>query len=220
MNRKEFIAEMELRLLRLPKADRDDILSDYEAHFAAGIEKGRTEEEVSAELGNPDELAAVYLENLPENAKGAPPEPKPEEQQETCGGEQAPFNQYAPPAQNQYYVPAPPEPRRDNTAGIVTVVLLCVLVVPIVVWLLFSALSTLVGISVGFGGASVALFVLGALAMALNTMTGIGLMLLGTAMVALCGLGIIATIASVKLVIRMTKWYIGWCKKQISGGNN
>ena len=72
MNRSEFIAAMEAQLIRLPKADRDDILNDYETHFVNGIAEGKTEEEVSAQLGDPVELAAVYLENLPEGSKGNP----------------------------------------------------------------------------------------------------------------------------------------------------
>ena len=72
MTRSEFIAVMEAQLIRLPKADRDDILNDYETHFVNGIAEGKTEEEVSAQLGDPVELAAVYLENLPEGSKGNP----------------------------------------------------------------------------------------------------------------------------------------------------
>lgn len=72
MNKIEFLSSLERSLLRLSKSDRDDILLDYEEHFRAGMEQGMTEEEVADKLGDPGEIAAAYLENLPEDAKGAP----------------------------------------------------------------------------------------------------------------------------------------------------
>ena len=72
MDKREFLNQLEEALLRLSKSDRDDILLDYEEHFRAGEEKGMTEAEVAASLGEPSAIAAQYLENLPEDAKGAP----------------------------------------------------------------------------------------------------------------------------------------------------
>lgn len=72
MNKNEFLFQLEGALLRLSKSDRDDILLDYEEHFRAGAEKGLSEEEVAASLGEPASIAAQYLENLPADAKGAP----------------------------------------------------------------------------------------------------------------------------------------------------
>ncbi len=72
MNKNEFLFQLEGALLRLSKSDRDDILLDYEEHFRAGAEKGMSEEDVSASLGEPSIIAAQYLENLPADAKGAP----------------------------------------------------------------------------------------------------------------------------------------------------
>ncbi len=70
MDKREFLKQLEEALLRLCKSDRDDILLDYEEHFRAGAEKGMTEEDVARSLGNPADIAAQYLENLPETAKG------------------------------------------------------------------------------------------------------------------------------------------------------
>ncbi len=72
MNKNEFLDQLREALLRLSKSDRDDILLDYEEHFRAGEEKGMSEEEVAESLGAPASIAAQYLENLPEDAKGAP----------------------------------------------------------------------------------------------------------------------------------------------------
>jgi uncharacterized membrane protein len=57
MNKKEYLEELSRLLRKLPKEDRKDIISDYEEHFAIGLEKGRTEEEISRALGNPKNVA-------------------------------------------------------------------------------------------------------------------------------------------------------------------
>lgn len=72
MNKTEFMNSLNEALLRLSKADRDDILIDYEEHFRAGAEQGISEEQVAEKLGDPADIAAQYLENLPEDAKNAP----------------------------------------------------------------------------------------------------------------------------------------------------
>ena len=57
MNRQEYLEKLSKLLRKLPKEDRKDIISDYEEHFAIGLEKGRTEEEISKALGNPKNVA-------------------------------------------------------------------------------------------------------------------------------------------------------------------
>ena len=57
MNKDEYLKELRKLLRKLPKEDREDIISDYEEHFTIGMEKGRTEEEISNALGNPKTLA-------------------------------------------------------------------------------------------------------------------------------------------------------------------
>jgi Predicted membrane protein len=51
MNKKEYLEELSRLLRKLPKEDREDIISDYGEHFAIGLEKGRSEEEISRALG-------------------------------------------------------------------------------------------------------------------------------------------------------------------------
>jgi uncharacterized membrane protein len=41
-------------------ADKKEILSDYEEHFRGGLEDGKTEEEISASLGQPRAIAKSY----------------------------------------------------------------------------------------------------------------------------------------------------------------
>ncbi len=57
MTRTEFMTSLRRGLAGLPLSAQDEILTDYEAHFDAGAEAGRTEAEVSAALGDPDRLA-------------------------------------------------------------------------------------------------------------------------------------------------------------------
>ena len=57
MNKDEYLKELRKLLRKLPKEDREDIISDYEEHFTIGMEKGRTEEEISKALGNPKNVA-------------------------------------------------------------------------------------------------------------------------------------------------------------------
>lgn len=63
MTKKEFLNNLELELRGLPSEVIKDILSDYEEHFEIGISKGKSEEEISKELGEPMEIARGYLTN-------------------------------------------------------------------------------------------------------------------------------------------------------------
>ncbi|MBO9710635.1 MAG: DUF1700 domain-containing protein [Caulobacter sp.] len=57
MTRAEFLTRLKRGLAGLPASSIADIVADYEAHFAEGLEAGRTEAEVAAALGDPDRLA-------------------------------------------------------------------------------------------------------------------------------------------------------------------
>ena len=57
MNRAHFMAQLRDGLSGLHHSDIDDILRDYESHFAGGAADGRTEDEVAAALGDPARLA-------------------------------------------------------------------------------------------------------------------------------------------------------------------
>ena len=57
MTRAEFLIRLKRGLAGLPAASIADIVADYEAHFADGLEAGRTEADVAAALGDPARLA-------------------------------------------------------------------------------------------------------------------------------------------------------------------
>jgi len=217
VNKSEFIAAMEAQLLRLSKADRDDILNDYESHFVNGVAEGKTEEEVSAQLGDPVELAAVYMENLPAGAKGAPYIPPQEEPK--AAPEAQPQYTY----QNQYSAPQPEQAvpaaasKEPDPLGIVAVVLLSLFVALPVLWSIIGIIIGAFASTIGFGVAAVALIVLGITTAGYGTIAAVGMILLGVAMIALGVLAVSLGVLATKGTIWLVKWYIEMCKKLIGG---
>ena len=60
MNREEYLRILKSSLYHLPTSEIEDILWDYEEHFDIGISKGKSEEEISQELGSPRDIARNY----------------------------------------------------------------------------------------------------------------------------------------------------------------
>lgn len=61
MNRRMFMTALERELRLLDEGERMELLSDYEQHFDMGLAEGKTEEDISRELGHPRELALEAL---------------------------------------------------------------------------------------------------------------------------------------------------------------
>jgi uncharacterized membrane protein len=57
MKKNEYIEKLEKQISDLPESSRKEIISDYEEHFSAGIEAGKTEEEIANKLGDPESIA-------------------------------------------------------------------------------------------------------------------------------------------------------------------
>lgn len=73
---KEYLAQLRGRLIGyVSSEDLDDILSDYAEHFSIGRSEGRSDEEISAALGSPEDVAgeirAIYLVKKAEHARNA-----------------------------------------------------------------------------------------------------------------------------------------------------
>lgn len=60
MNRVDFINALKRELNNFPQSEVEDIIYDYEEHFDVGLSKGKTEEEIAGELGNPRAIAKSY----------------------------------------------------------------------------------------------------------------------------------------------------------------
>lgn len=61
MNKEQFLKQLEPSLKRLSLDEREDILQDYKEHFAMGLKEGKTEEEIAASLGSPNQIAKELL---------------------------------------------------------------------------------------------------------------------------------------------------------------
>ncbi len=57
MKRDEFIGRLKAGLAGMPPDQGDDIIRDYESHFAEGTAQGRSEDDIAAALGDPTRLA-------------------------------------------------------------------------------------------------------------------------------------------------------------------
>lgn len=193
MNREEYIAVLEKQLIRLPKAERDDILSDYESHFALGEQAGKTQEEVAAALGDPYELAARYLENLPSGAKGG---------NAADDGYQA-----------ASYGSAGDTEEKLKTSGVLIVVLLSVFIAAPILGSLLSAWFAVIPVVLAVAVLAGVLFGISVGVVGYAALAGVGLIFISVALLALCGLLICGLIAAAKGMVWLVKWYIGFCKK-------
>ena len=61
MKRVEFMDLLRYYLSELPKTVVDEILEEYNLHFQEGMSHGKTEEEISKDLGSPKTIAHEYL---------------------------------------------------------------------------------------------------------------------------------------------------------------
>lgn len=231
MNKNEFIDVLEKSLLRLPKADRDDIISDFEAHFAIGAEKGQSEEDVAASLGDPRELAETYLENLPEGSKGAPAQIKAEEEPEAKPAASNPVPSYTAPTYSSnggvkasvpaeaYTAAASGDKAAPDAGSIVGVVFLSIAAL-FVLCGLANVWFGIVGIAFGSIAGAVALPAAVFTLFANNGLLCAGSILLCIALLAFAALAVIGAIAGVKGIIALVKIFIGFCKKILYGGND
>ncbi|WP_165921174.1 DUF1700 domain-containing protein [Paenibacillus albiflavus] len=62
MNKEQYMRILAEQLRSLSLAERNELLYEYEAHFAFGIQSGKTEEEICSELGNPYEIVQEVLQ--------------------------------------------------------------------------------------------------------------------------------------------------------------
>lgn len=211
MTKNDFLSRMERALAPLPPGDRIDILSDYVEHFRAGMESGKTEEDIALSLGIPEELARTYLEQKGAYAAEAPSGPE----------SRAPF---APPFQ------APGAPFSTNGGAPVYPATACipdpgnqaVATVLVVLFNVFLGIPMLFGLGtamlcvplLAFGLliASVALF-MAAVAVSGGAFVTASLVCFGIALLALTILLVLATIALVRGMVGLISRYARLCTR-------
>lgn len=72
MTKFEFLQRLNNSLMPLSIPERQEIIQDFEEHFAAGFDSGKTEQQICDELGAPEACAAQYLNGAvpPQPAQG------------------------------------------------------------------------------------------------------------------------------------------------------
>ena len=82
MTKVEFLQELYNYLSGFSPADRDEIIQDFEEHFSAGLELGKSEEQICEELGTPYSCAMQYV-NSQQTSPSACAKEQPKQSQAT-----------------------------------------------------------------------------------------------------------------------------------------
>lgn len=69
MTKVEFLQQLYNHLSGFSPAERDEIIQDFEEHFSAGIELGKSEEQICEELGTPYSCAMQYVNSQQTSGK-------------------------------------------------------------------------------------------------------------------------------------------------------
>lgn len=190
MERMEFMRRLWDALETLSSEERQDICNDYEEHFRIGNENGKTEEEIAAELGNPEELAASYLEESASKAAQTPP-----------------AQGYA--AYSQDYPSQPGNQGENKTAVTVVLILLIIFVgipaVPAVIGIWCALLGVMLGMFAAFIGMMAALFMVPGILLKLGCFF-LGLVFLALGLLSVCGL-----VGGTKLIGKGIKAFFSYC---------
>ncbi|WP_422122501.1 DUF4097 family beta strand repeat-containing protein [Planococcus sp. X10-3] len=74
MTEKQFLQQLEQALDRLPAEERNDILQDIREYFVNGRADGKTDSDITAELGAPDTIAQELVDSFDFNQTAVPAE--------------------------------------------------------------------------------------------------------------------------------------------------
>ncbi len=196
MTREEYIAALKRELGVLGDAEVSEICSDFEEHFAVGLSQGKTEHEISAELGDPRSVAETYLSDNIEQASGYRATAR-----NTAAVTQA--------------VSSNPNVAKDLTGPRLFVILFNVFVMIWVAISIYSAILSFwaasIGILVAAGGIFVAIPLAPSGAVLGVVFTAIGLIFLAVF------IGILSFFIT-KLAVIATKEYVKWNKKIYNEG--
>lgn len=61
LKKDEYLTELKKNLKKLPEEERSDILRDFEEYFQIGNIEGKTDEEIIAGLGSPQQMAKEFI---------------------------------------------------------------------------------------------------------------------------------------------------------------
>lgn len=233
MNRAEYISQLEFSLKgKLPPREINEILRDYSEYFEAGKGEGKTEEEISVNLGIPSMVAEQILS---ENEEEAPQErhglryywnrliekiksflEKPMESDGYAAAQPAPEGEEPPKRVEKAGAKSSSDVSVVKT---LLIILLCLAALPVCALLIPAGLALIAGLIIvvlGVGVALVALFgalVVGAVAAAFMLASlAVGTVSLPGSFVALGVFGILICLAgavlSVCLIIYLIRWIV------------
>ncbi len=74
MDKRDFLGQLKSGLNFLPPAELSEILDEFEQHFAAGLAQGKTEQELTAQLGDPARIVEGYRQDAMENGGVSEPD--------------------------------------------------------------------------------------------------------------------------------------------------
>jgi len=207
MNKNQFMHILQQNLHDLGQENVTDILADFEEHFANGLSRGRSEEDITAELGDPLEIARQYLDDTEASVTARPvlqtsrylhpdtpaenPPPVVSQAAASAGSKQKTYASSETAAGSETI----PVKNKINETALVAVILINVFL-GIPIWI--ALFSTLFGFWVAAGGIGVAACVLFAAAILKAGIVSLILVLFGLALAAL-------TILAVILMVYLTK---------------
>jgi uncharacterized membrane protein len=216
MTRQEYLSAIRKELSSLSESEVNDIVRDFDEHFEVGLSQGKTEHEISAELGDPVQVARTYFDDLEDvghtmkESEEAAANGSAAANASAAAGQTAPVvipagsNSNANASTAGSAAPAAPV-QKDVSGARLFVVLFNILLT----WWVFL---TIVGMLIGFWAASIALLAAG-IAAFIGIVAAAGgwiavLVLLGISGVTLgIGTGIINYF--------MTKWFVIGCKAYV-----
>ncbi|MEA4890265.1 MAG: DUF1700 domain-containing protein [Clostridiaceae bacterium] len=247
MNKDQFMQILQNKLRCLGPAAVAEILADFEDHFTNGLSRGKTEIEIAAELGNPDDIAQQYIDESPvgsgnpatakakssapldfssreqiwrrQDGQPAAPAAAPTAAAPTAT---APTHSAASSAStNQSAASNKPFQAAEQTTvsgGALAAVILLNLFFGIPLWI--SIFSILFGFWVAAGSIGVAACVLFAVAILKAGMTSLILLLFALSLTALSILAVIFMVYLTKWLIMGLGAYIRWNRRLVRGGTS
>ncbi len=224
MNKDQFMQNLKNRLESLGPTAVAEILADFEDHFANGLSRGKSETEIAAELGNPDDIAQQYIDESPNGHRQTGRAASPAAAQFDAAPVYSPSSAYTSSFAAATSAATPPNSAKPLQAakkgtisgGALVAVILLNLFIGIPIWI--SLYSILFGFWVTAGSIGIAACVLFAVALLKAGMAGLILLLFALSLIAL-------TILAIIFMVYLTKWltmglgaYIRWNRRLVRGG--
>lgn len=214
MNKNEFLYTLKQHLVGLDQEQTQEILADFEEHFANGLQQGKSEQELAQELGDPGDIGRQYQESL---AEGQSHQAIRSSWQETTYVHAQ--RDVPPESPDDTSTKAKPE---EPASGSINEGMLILMIV-LGLFITLPVASSLIGVLIGFwsaaGGIGIAAFIVLAVAILEGGMISLILFLTFLSLLSLSILVFMLSYYLTKLFILAIKCYFRWNKKLVTGGD-